>query len=281
MIVNFTKMHSLGNDFVVIDGITQNIKLHRKCIQQLADRKTGIGCDQLLVLEPPKTPDVDFYYRIYNADGKEAEQCLNGARCTARFAQDSGLINKEIIIANCLAGKISFTINNNQSVISQLECFNHDITEIDLNLTANNILPTNFIGTYQITVGNPHVIYLLDWSNNEQQPPLTELYQTQYALLAQQISNHDKFPNGINIGFGIITANKDIYLRVFERGTGETLSCGSNAMATFLVANKLTLINTTTKIIFKLGFLSINLDNDNNLFIDGPTNSVFSGKFKI
>ena len=113
-------MHSLGNDFIIIDTITQNIKIHNAYIKKIADRHVGIGCDQIILLEPPINPLSDYFYKIYNPNGKTAEQCLNGARCAARFALDSGLVNKKVITADCLAGQITFTIEDNQLINANL-----------------------------------------------------------------------------------------------------------------------------------------------------------------
>lgn len=272
MIINFTKMHSLGNDFIIIDAITQDIKLHSSYIKKIADRHVGIGCDQVILLEPPIHPTSDFYYKIYNANGKTAEQCINGSRCAARFAFDSALVNNKTITADCFAGKITFTIEDNQAITAKLAKLNPSIKTISIN--SNNLNTSYQI--YNLSIGNPHAIYFIDSKNPEQEQ---KLEHPRYDLLATEIANQDIFSKGINIGFAKLV-NDDIKLRVFERGTGETLSCGTNAIAAFLVAKHLNLVPNQAKILFKLGALQINLD-DNYLAITGPVNSVFAGKFKI
>ena len=271
MIVNFTKMHSLGNDFIIIDTITQNIKIHNAYIKKIADRHVGIGCDQIILLEPPINPLSDYFYKIYNPNGKTAEQCLNGARCAARFALDSGLVNKKVITADCLAGQITFTIEDNQLITANLGPTNPTINTISLKLKNTNV-PCQ---VYSLSIGNPHAIYLIDSHMPEEQQEAD--YQ---SLLAIEIANQDVFPQGVNVGFAKIIDSNNIQLRVFERGAGETLSCGSNSIAAFLVEKQLNLITNKAKILFKLGTLQIKADN-NCLTIKGPVNSVFTGKFKI
>jgi diaminopimelate epimerase len=264
MLINFTKMHSLGNDFVIIDGITQNIKLHSAYIKKIANRNIGIGCDQVIILEPPIKPLSDFYYKIYNSNGKTAEQCLNGARCAARFALDVGLVNKKNIVADCVAGKVAFTIENNQLVSANLGVVNPVINKI-----------SNFsCEIYSLSIGNPHAIVVLPNEVSEEYP---EIEHSKYNLLAANIT---KDINDINIGFIRLIDSNNIKLRVFERGVGETLSCGSNAVAAFLVARHLKLINNRCKFLFKLGMVHVRVEND-SLIIKGPTSSVFIGKLKI
>lgn len=267
MIVNFTKMHSLGNDFVVIDNISQNLRFKNTYIKKIANRNTGIGCDQIILIEPPIRPLSDFYYKIYNSNGKTAEQCLNGARCAARFVFDSGLINKKFMTADCIAGQVTFNIEDNQLITTNLGNINPNIVPIALELKHLN----SYCQLYSLSVGNPHAIYIDNHLNLD----------LNLKKLSHQIYSQNIFPQGINLGFAKIIGADNIQLRVVERGVGETLSCGSNAVATFLVAKHLQLITNQATILFKLGNLQINLDINNNLIINGPTTSVFSGKFKI
>lgn len=271
MLVNFTKMHSLGNDFVLVDAITQNIKLNSAYIKKLADRNIGIGCDQVIILEPPMDATSDFYYKIYNSNGKTAEQCLNGARCAARFALDVGLVNKKTIIADCLAGRVILSVENNHVVSANLGSLNPKINNHLLSKSDDNI------EIYSLNIGNPHVIFILPTKISEQYPALEDI---KYKLIAEHIANQEVFTDGINVGIARIIDTNNITLRVFERGVGETLSCGSNAIALFLVARHLKLINNNAKILFKFGELHVKLEND-CLIIKGQTNAVFIGKFKI
>lgn len=273
MLVNFAKMHSLGNDFLMIDVITQNIKLHSSYIKKIANRYTGIGCDQVILLEPPIKPLADFYYKIYNANGKVAEQCLNGARCAARFALDSGLVNKTTIIADCVAGRIVFTLENHNLISANLGIINPVINNFTYKLHNNSMV----CEIYSLSIGNPHAIIILPNEISEEYP---DIEHKKYSLLAQYIVEQNVFPGGINIGFVKIIDCNTIRLRVFERDVGETLSCGSNAVAAFLVAKHLKLIGARAKILFKLGSVYVKLEND-AVVIKGPVSSVFIGKFKI
>lgn len=277
MIINFTKMHSLGNDFIIIDAITQNIKLNGAYIKKIADRHVGIGCDQIIILEPPINPSADFYYKVYNADGKSADQCLNGVRCAARFALDAGLIKKSSIIAESVSGKIILTVDNNsQVVIANLGIIQPNIHELSLKISELNIVIT----LYNLSIGNNHAIYVInnDFANKQS---IEDLDDQLYSLLADKIANKKElFPQGVNIGFAKLLDDNKIQLRVFERGSGETLACGSNAVAAFWVAKHLNLINDQLDIMFKLGILNIQLINQ-ELITQGPVNSIFCGKFKI
>ena len=303
MIINFTKMHSLGNDFIIIDAITQNIKLNGAYIKKIADRHVGIGCDQIIILEPPINPSADFYYKVYNADGKSADQCLNGVRCAARFALDIGLIKKSSIIAESVSGKIVLTVDNNsQVVIANLGIIQPNIHELSFKMSELNTVIT----LYNLSIGNNHAICVInnsiinnDFANKQRieglehqienldhqieglEHQIEDLDDQCYSLLADKIANNKElFPQGVNIGFAKLLDDNKIQLRVFERGSGETLACGSNAVAAFWVAKHLNLINDQLDIVFKLGNLNIKLLNE-ELITQGPVNSIFCGKFKI
>lgn len=274
MIINFTKMHSLGNDFVIIEAITQNIKLHGAYIKKIATLKTGIGCDQVIILEPPMNPTSDFFYKIYNSDGKTAEQCLNGIRCAARFALDSGLVKKPDMIAECLAGKINLTVENNHNIVSSLIINNPEIHNFKINILGINL------NLYSLSIGNHHFICFINDQENIKQN-LPELNDPYYGSAAEIINQQQNiFTHGANIGFAKILNPNQISLRVFERGSGETLACGSNALATFIVAKQFNLTQDPSEIVFKLGSLKIQ-SNNNNFIVTGPANTVFNGKFKI
>lgn len=275
MLINFTKMHSLGNDFIIIDAITQNVKLNTSYIKKIADRHIGIGCDQLIVLDPPINPLADFYYRIYNSDGKSAEQCINGVRCAARFALDNGLVKKNSMIAESVSGQIILNINEDHIVSANLGIINPKIKELSFKLSQPDILIT----VYNVSIGNKHAICIIN--NFTDQEKFQNLEQSIYTSIANQIAcQKELYPQGINIGFVKILDKNHMQLRVFERGSGETLACGSNAAAAFLVARQLNLIDEQLEIIFNLGALNSKLLNQ-ELIIQGPVNSIFCGKFKI
>lgn len=265
MLVSFTKMHGLGNDFVVIDAISQIIKLQPAHIKKIASRNFGIGCDQVLLIEPPRRAEADLFYRIYNSDGTEAEQCGNGARCIAQFVINHGLINKNKIIADCLAGEVIMHINNDNLVTID---FGKIATEVHKQPLA---IPGLANEIFTINLGNPHGICIVE-----------DLTKLAIAKLGKQISNLAIFPTQANITFmQILTAN-NVYLYTFERGAGLTLACGSGACAAVIVGNQLGLLDNSVTAQFACGELTITFTKEtNNLTMQGPANSVYIGKFKI
>ncbi len=265
MIVNFTKMHGLGNDFVVIDLITQGARLNKQQIARIADRKFGIGCDQVILVTPPNKPDSDFFYKIFNADGLEVEQCGNGARCAAKFFINNGLTNKQKLRADCNAGTMQIEVDAEQQLIDvNLGTSYSKISKHALKIPA---LPTEI---YSVDVGNPHGVCIVDDISNI---PILEW--------GQQLTNHPIFPKGANISFMQIIDEKHAYLRVFERGVGPTLACGSAACAAFLVGNHLDSLSNSAAIEFEFGHLLISLDTNKSLIMQGPANSVFIGRFRV
>ena len=264
MIVNFAKMHGLGNDFVVIDTITQGVKLNKGQLAKIADRKLGVGCDQVILLTPPNRPDADFYYKIYNADGAEAEQCVNGLRCAARYFTEIGLTNKHNLIADCLAGRVQLAVQNNQVTATWTSTF-PEITTHKINY-AN--LPEKI---HAVSVGNPHAVLVMDNIDNHL-----------VKVCGRKLSCDHIFPNEANIGFMQILERNKIKLRVFERGSGLTLACGSGAIAAVLVGNFLNLLDNKVTVAFKHGQLTVELDSANNtITMLGPASSVYIGRFKV
>jgi diaminopimelate epimerase len=225
MQLRFTKMHGLGNDFVVVDLVTQRFFLKDHHIKKLTDRRFGIGCDQLLLVEIPQNPEVDFRYRIYNNDGSEVEQCGNGARCFAKFVRDKRLTGKDRIKVETKSGIIELQITRNRQVrvdmgepILEPEKipFKADEQKIEYNVVVDD-------STQQmsaISMGNPHGVLLVD---NVETAPVESLGPT--------LENHKRFPQRANIGFMEVVDRQNIKLRVYERGAGETLACGTGACA--------------------------------------------------
>ena len=226
MNIKFTKMHGLGNDFMVIDGINQNIDLNPEKIAFLAKRNTGIGFDQCLLIERSLKDGIDFNYRIFNADGQEVGQCGNGARCLALFAKHYGLTTKNNLTVATKTTQMSLQINSDNTVsvdmgIPKLNpttiplIAEHQSPEYLLELTNSKT-----ISIHAISVGNPHAVLLVQ-----------DIQTAPVETLGQEISLHPRFPEQTNTGFMQIINSKQIKLRVFERGCGETLACGSGAVA--------------------------------------------------
>lgn len=265
MIVNFTKMHGLGNDFVVIDLITQGARLNKNHIKRIADRQFGIGCDQVILITPPTRADADFFYRIYNADGAEVEQCGNGARCAAKFFYNSGLTNKNKFAADCLAGSMQLEVDNEQQLVT-VDLGNSYSSAITHTLQYPE-LPQEI---HSISVGNPHGVCIV--SNIDSIP---------YTKWGAQLTKDPLFPNEANIGFMQIVSRDEINLRVYERGAGATLACGSGACAAVLVGIHLKLLNNKVKVNFLHGSLTINIQSTGNLLMSGPATNVYIGRFRI
>lgn len=265
MIVNFTKMHGLGNDFVIIDLITQGARLQKSQIARIADRKFGIGCDQVILITPPIRAEADFFYRIYNPDGQEVEQCGNGVRCAAKFFVDNGLSNKSQLIADCLGGTMSLQICNNQQIAVNL---GKNYTEV---IKHQLQIDTNPIQIHAVNTGNPHGVCIVNDLNAYSVPEA-----------GKRLSTDPIFPNAANISFMQIVNREKANLRVYERGAGPTLACGSAACAAFLVAKSLNLVDDQISVCFEKGELIISMNpQDQTLTMTGPANSVFIGRFRI
>jgi len=261
MICNFAKMHGLGNDFVILDLIREQIKLTPKLIQSITARATGVGCDQLLTIEAPHSKDAEFFFRIYNNDGSEAEQCGNAARCLAKFANITSLTYKTKFIAECLAGKVNMHVINLHKISASLP-FNpqHEIETIEH--------PQLGI-IYLVNLGNPHAICFVEKLNK------LPLYKLGAKLSKSLVAN-----SLLNVSFVEIMSKDEAKIRVFERGAGLTLSCGSGAGATLLAAKPLNKLNNPCNLKFPQGSLEVEV-LENSVKLTGPAKIVFHGKFKI
>ena len=271
MQINFTKMHGLGNDFMVIDNLSGQIKLSSEQISALADRHFGVGFDQLLMVESCSTPAVDFRYLIYNADGSEVEQCGNGARCFARFVYEKQLTNNNPIRVETSAGLMSLVINDDSSVRVDMGMPNFEPERVPL-------LDEIQSQTYQIegyemgvlSIGNPHCVLLVD-----------QLDSMEIEPIAQQIQNSHQLPNQANIGFMQILSRDEISLRVYERGAGETLACGSGACAAVIHGIRLGLLNSTVTAHLTGGDAQIEYVEGAHVYLSGPAEFVFEGQLEI
>ncbi|ROQ24399.1 diaminopimelate epimerase [Gallaecimonas pentaromativorans] len=274
--INFSKMHGLGNDFMVVDNVTQNVFFSAEQVQKLADRHTGIGFDQLLIVEPPYDPDLDFHYRIFNADGSEVEQCGNGARCFARFVRLKGLTNKNRIKVSTKKGKMVLSIEKDGLVtvnmgIPELEPgqvpFRAQKEEKTYILREGE--QTFFVGA--VSMGNPHCVLTVDsikTADVEQVGPL--------------IGGSDRFPEGVNVGFMEVVSKDRIRLRVFERGAGETQACGSGACAAAVVGQLQDKLGRKVQVDLPGGSLSISWAGPGEpLYMTGPAEHVYDGQIHL
>ena len=273
-LILFTKMHGLGNDFVVINAISQSIDLTAEQIRLLAHRHFGIGCDQLLLAEPSAI--ADFRYRIFNADGGEVEQCGNGARCFARFVIDQGLTTQRTINVETARGLIQLHVRDDGQITVDMGRPDFQPSALPFNATkAQREYPLT-VGDQTLTIGavsmgNPHAVTAV---NKIGDAPLTEL--------GPLISSHPRFPQGVNAGFMQIENRQHIRLRVYERGVGETLACGSGACAAVAIGRQWNSLDETVTVELPGGTLTIHWSGgDQPLSMTGPATSVFEGQIRL
>ena len=278
MLLRFTRMHGLGNDFMMVDLISQRAHLHPTTIKELSNRKTGIGFDQLLTVTPPDNPDADFRYSIFNADGSEAEQCGNGARCFLRFVRDQGLTTKSVIRLQTRTGQITcqlekdgnITVNMGTPILQPARIpFIADIPQIlyDLNLPGSKDLITASV----MNVGNPHAVVTVD-----------DLEIAPVASLGQILESHQRFPDKVNVGFMQIISRQHIKLRVYERGVGETEACGSGACAAVVAGRLQGLLDENVNVDLPGGKLCLRWAGDDSpIMMTGPACRVYEGRLQI
>lgn len=274
--LHFTKMHGLGNDFMVIDLITQQAKITPKLVKQWGNRHTGIGFDQLLIVEPPSRPDVDFCYRIFNADGSEVEQCGNGARCFAKFVRQKRLTHKKNIIVETKSGIIELAIQSDNQVKVNMGRPRFVPREIPfISEQQQNyyqlLVEEQTIELSSVSMGNPHAVI-----------QVTNLKTAPVQTLGPKIETHPHFPNRVNVGFIQVIDRHNAKLRVWERGAGETQACGTGACAAAAIAIQNGWMDSPVNIQLPGGKLIIEWDNiDNPLFMTGNAVSVYEGKIKL
>lgn len=265
-------MHALGNDFMVIDGVSLNIQPTPTQIQQWANRHTGIGFDQLLLIEKPKTQRADFFYRIFNADGSEVGQCGNGARCLALFFHETAMTQKNPVTVETTSSVLELYLEKNNQATVNMGVPNFDplqipfITEQKANCYS---LPTPQ-KTFQISalsIGNPHCVLIVD---NVKSAPVQEV--------GSLLTNHPQYPQSTNVEFMQINNPQQIQLRVYERGSGETLACGSGACAAVVAGRQLGLLDNTVVVKQPGGELLVKWQGENKpVFLTGPATMVFQG----
>lgn len=276
MLLRFTKMHGCGNDFVVLDLITQRFILKERHIRKLADRHFGIGCDQVLVVEPPTRPDVDFRYRIFNADGGEVEQCGNGARCFARFVRDKRLTGSDTIKVETAAGVIELQITRNRQVQVDMGAPILAPATIPFTAPAEALTYAIEVGgdTFEIgavSMGNPHAVLLVD-----------AVADAPVTTLGPQLEVHPRFPQRVNVGFMQVLGRDEINLRVWERGAGETLACGTGACAAVVHGQMRGLLDRRVQVNLPGGALTIEWRGAGQpVMMTGPTATVFEGQIQI
>lgn len=276
MLIHFTKMHGLGNDFVVIDLVTQKFKLQKRHIRFLADRNFGVGCDQVLVVEPPEQPDVEFKYRIFNADGSEVEQCGNGARCFAKFVREKKLSGSQVIKVETKNGVIALNVKSNTKV--EVDMGPPILAPAQIPLQAEQQQASyefevdgQTLELGALSMGNPHGVLLVD-----------DVEQADVEGLGPKLEPHPLFPQKANIGFLQIVDNNTAKLRVFERGVGETLACGTGACAAAVYGMRQGLLSSPVEVHLPGGYLSISWAGEGqSVMMTGPATTVFEGKVHL
>lgn len=276
MKLSFAKMHGLGNDFVVFDGIRQSVALTQAQVRFLADRHFGIGCDQILVVERPSQPDVDFRYRIFNGDGGEVEQCGNGARCFVRFVHQEGLSSKRRIRVETLGGMIAPRLEDDGSVTVEMGVPVFAPAQIGFDSVSDDLVQLLPVGDEKIAItavgmGNPHAVQLVDDVDN-----------APVARLGPLIESHARFPQRVNAGFMQVLDRHAIRLRVFERGAGETLACGTGACAAVVAGIARGLLDSPVRVETRGGELLVAWSGDGTpVLMTGPAITVYKGEIDL
>jgi diaminopimelate epimerase len=274
--LKFTKMQGAGNDFVVLDGIRQHIQLVPEQLRFLADRHFGVGCDQILLVETAQHPEADFRYRIFNADGGEVEQCGNGARCFVRFVHDQNLTHKREIVVETKSGLITPRLEDDGRVTVNMGAPVFEAAQIPFRTSSMDIVQPLEVGgeTVQITalsMGNPHAVQVVE--NVEQAPVLSQ---------GPLIEHHPRFPKRVNAGFMQVLDRGHIRLRVYERGSGETLACGTGACAAVVAGIRRGLLDERVQVATHGGVLNIAWKGEGApVLMTGPAISVFEGEINL
>jgi diaminopimelate epimerase len=273
--LQFTKMHGAGNDFVVINGLEQSIAYTAELITKLADRHFGVGCDQVLIVEQPENSENDFKYRIFNADGQEVEQCGNGARCFARFVYEKGLTPKTSLQVETAGGVIVLHVSDKgirvdmgkPVFLPEQIPFNGKSQKKQYTITIDQ---ENFT-IAAVSMGNPHLVY-----------QVSDIHNGEFERLGAVFESHPDFPERVNAGFMEVVNRSHIKLRVFERGVGETLACGSGACAAVVSGIMNGLLDSEVQVDLLGGTLWVTWQGDGtNVIQTGPAEFVFEGAFLL
>jgi diaminopimelate epimerase len=276
MKLEFSKMHGLGNDFVVLDGFSQPLDLSPEQLRYLADRHFGVGCDQILLVEKPSQPDVDFRYRIFNADGGEVEQCGNGARCFVRFVHDQGLTDKAEIRVETMNGIIGPRLEDNGLVTVDMGVPVFEPERIPFVSPSSEVVQPLMVGDHElmitaVSMGNPHAVQVV-----------ADVAAAPVEKDGPLIESHRRFPQRVNAGFMQIVDRHAIRLRVYERGAGETLACGTGACAAVVAGISRGLVDSPVRVETRGGELSIAWGGaGTSVMMTGPAVTVYTGQIEL
>jgi len=276
MLLKFTKMHGAGNDFIVLDGVHQNIELSPEQLRLLADRHFGVGCDQILLVEKAVNKEADFRYRIFNADGGEVEQCGNGARCFLRFVHDKKLTSKREIVVETSSGLIRPRLEQDGRVTVNMGApvFDPALIPFEGGSSAVSeplVVAGETLNVSALSMGNPHAVQAVD-----------DIESAPVEKLGPLIEHHPRFPKRVNAGFMQVMDRHSLRLRVYERGAGETLSCGTGACAAAVAGIRRGLLDSPVSVATRGGVLTIAWDGDGTpVMMTGPAITVFAGEINL
>ena len=267
--LNFIKMHGLGNDFIIIDKRKINININKKIIRKISNRKTGIGCDQVIIINKSLRKKSAARIKIFNSNGSEAESCGNGIRCVSKLLFKNKKRNK--IILDSIVGELKAILNKNKSISVNMGIIKENWKNIPMSKKINNrnipINIKNFSKGFAVNIGNPHIVFFGKEINN-----------LDISVIGPKIENHNLFPNKINVEFVEIVNRKKIKMRVWERAVGETLACGSGACAAVYAGLKKEMIGKKCEVILKKGSLFIDITKNNEIIMTGPAEISYHGK---
>lgn len=282
MQIKFSKMHGLGNDFMVVDTVTQKVFFSTDLIKRLGDRHFGVGFDQLLLIEPPYNPEFDFHYRIFNQDGSEVQMCGNGARCFARYVLDHGLCAKREIKVSTMANELTLKIEDDGEVVvnmgvpvfepAKIPCtFEQEQSHYTVKLDPAQSGGVSELTVGAVSMGNPHMVTLVD-----------DVDTCAIATLGPRLERHETFPEKVNVGFMQVLSRSEVKLRVFERGCGETMACGTGACAAAVVGMTQGLLDAKVKVHLPGGTLSISWQGKGKpVLMKGPATHVYEGVINV
>ena len=276
MITSFTKMQGTGNDFVIFDTFSEPLSLSAEQIKKIADRHLGIGCDQVLLIGPSKNNEVDVYYRIFNSDGTEVSQCGNGARCVAVYLKNKGIVKKNNITAETKSSQLILTIDDNDSVTVNMGIPKFDPANIPLDVDEKSENYSLKLGKEEIvfgaiSIGNPHAVVIVD-----------DVDLASVKTIGDFLQKNGIFPEGVNVGFAQILDRKNIKLRVYERGVGETLACGSGACAAVAVVYQQGHLEEEVNVELRGGRLTLRWKGaEQPIYMSGFVETVYEGEIEL
>ena len=276
MRLEFTKMHGLGNDFVVLNALEQEINLSAEQYRALADRRFGIGCDQILLLEPSSDENMDIRYRIFNADGNEVEHCGNGIRCVGLYLTEKGYVSKDVIHAETMNRNASIYMNGTDQIRVDMGVPRFEPGDIPMDVSRRQnayelALPSGKVTVLVASMGNPHAVLLVD-----------DVETAPVESVGREMQASPLFPDSVNVGFMQILDPGHVRLRVYERGVGETLACGTGACAAMVVGNMANKLEKQVDIGLKGGHLCVDWDGEGEpVWMTGPATIVYEGQIDL